>query len=593
MNLDSSKSSVLKDSVGVLKIIHKYCGVPFRLRICQIFVMSIKPALSVLILEKLIDNTQLLLLNEQNLVMFWMLLLILLSILYSVAISMENYISISLEKKLNESFSEQILEKYLRLPYQCFEDSEMQDLINKVGSQPQSIFSTLFFHITNIISLIISIVTLIFVFLRVSIFLSVIFFIVILVMVYGNIKATEYLNSMYLEQTQEERKMEYLYGLLSEKHSVLELRIFDAISYIKDKWNDINAKILRERIRKTIYSEKYKIISNLGLLGWIIGLIGILAYKLYYNQISVAVFTSVITSATSAVGLSKAFADSVSDISRKHLNYFCYEEFMKLPETNFGIEKVQNKERHFIEFENVFFSYPKHDKEIIHNLSLSFYTDEHLAIVGRNGAGKSTLIKLLVGLYEPSKGRILIDGIEIQAYRKQELNKIVGVVFQDYKEYELTVRENIAFGNISKINDDARIREAVTIGMIPELGVDLDKSLGRIEQDGQDLSGGQWQRIAISRACFSDAQFIVLDEPTAALDPIAENELYKNFLNITGVKGCLIISHRLASAKISDRIIVLEQGTKIEEGTHEQLMELQGMYYEMFNAQKEMYKKND
>lgn len=593
MSFDTRKGSVLKDSVGVLKVIHKYCRIPFRLRICQILVMSVKPALSVLILEKLIDNTQLLMCQEKNSVMLWMFLLISLSILYSVAISMESYISILLEKKLNESFSEQILEKYLRIPYQCFEEPEIQDLINKVGSQPQNIFSTLFLHITNIISMVISIVTLIFVFLRVSVLLGVIFLIVIFVMVNGNIKATEYLNSMYLEQTHEERKMGYLYSLLSEKHSVMELRIFDAISYIKEKWNNINAKILKERILKTIYSEKYKIVSNLGLLGWVMGLISILAFKLYYNQISVAMFTSIITSATSAVGLSKAFAESVADISRKHLNIFCYEEFMKLPEIEYGVEKVQNKERHFIEFENVFFSYPNHDKEIIQNLSLSFYTDEHLAIVGKNGAGKSTLIKLLLGLYEPSKGRILIDGIEIQAYRKQELNKIVAVVFQDYKEYKLTVRENVAFGNISKINDDARIREAMTIGMIHELGADLDKSLGRIEQDGQDLSGGQWQRLAISRACFSDAQFIVLDEPTAALDPIAENELYKNFLHVKGMKGCLIISHRLASAKISDRIIVLEQGTKIEEGTHEQLMELQGLYYEMFSAQKEWYKKND
>lgn len=593
MDLFLEKNSVIKDSVSTLKIIYKYCKQAFFLRMLQILMMSVKPALSVLILEKLIDNTQLLIQNKNNYVYVWLSLLILLLVISSVAVSMESYISILLEKKLNETFSEHILQKYLKIPYQCFETPEIQDMINKVGSQPQNIFMTLFLHITNIISMVISIVTLILVFSRVSFGLSLIFLVVISVMVYGNIKATEYLNCMYLEQTKDERKMGYLYGLMSEKHSVLELRIFDALSYIKEKWNRINTSILKERIQKTLYSEKYKVVSNLGLLGWIIGLIGVLTYNLYRNQISVGMFTSVLTSATSAVEMTKSFAESVADISRKHLNIFCYEEFMKLPEIEYGTENMQEKDRHFIEFKNVSFTYPNQEKETIHNLSLDFYSDEHLAIVGKNGTGKSTFIKLLVGLYKPSKGSILIDGIDIQSYGKLELKKIISVVFQDYKGYELTVRENIAFGDICNINDDKSIRETLDLGMISELENKLDKPLGRIEQDGQELSGGQWQRLAISRACFSDAQLVILDEPTASLDPIAENELYKNFIRIKGKKGCIIISHRLASAKISDRIIVMDQGTKVEEGNHEQLMGIQGLYYEMFSAQKEWYKNND
>lgn len=593
MDLFLEKNSVIKDSVSTLKIIYKYCKQAFFLRMLQILMMSVKPALSVLILEKLIDNTQLLIQNKNNYVYVWLSLLILLLVISSVAVSMESYISILLEKKLNETFSEHILQKYLKIPYQCFETPEIQDMINKVGSQPQNIFMTLFLHITNIISMVISIVTLILVFSRVSFGLSLIFLVVISVMVYGNIKATEYLNCMYLEQTKDERKMGYLYGLMSEKHSVLELRIFDALSYIKEKWNRINTSILKERIQKTLYSEKYKVVSNLGLLGWIIGLIGVLTYNLYRNQISVGMFTSVLTSATSAVEMTKSFAESVADISRKHLNIFCYEEFMKLPEIEYGTENMQEKDRHFIEFKNVSFTYPNQEKETIHNLSLDFYSDEHLAIVGKNGTGKSTFIKLLVGLYKPSKGSILIDGIDIQSYGKLELKKIISVVFQDYKGYELTVRENIAFGDICNINDDKSIRETLDLGMISELENKLDKPLGRIEQDGQELSGGQWQRLAISRACFSDAQLVILDEPTASLDPIAENELYQNFIRIKGKKGCIIISHRLASAKISDRIIVMDQGTKVEEGNHEQLMGIQGLYYEMFSAQKEWYKYND
>ncbi len=585
--------SILRDSISAINIVHKFSKKSFWLRISQILIMAIKPSASIIVLEKLVDSTQALINGKHGMLLLWMLLLVLISIFYSLATSMESYISILLEKQLNEAFSEQLLKKYQKIPYEYFENPDIQDVINKVGSQPQAIFSTLFFHITNIISILISIVTLIFVFVRVSVLLSGIFLFVIIVMVYGNIKATEYLNNMYMEQTQEERKMEYLYGLMSEKNSVLELRIFDAIEYIKEKWSVINSKILKERIRKTIYSEKYKIVSNVGLLVWVIGIMSILGFKLYNNEISLGIFTAVISSATSAVEMSKVFAGSITDISSKHLNIYCYEQFMQLSERKWGTEVLKKKEKHFIEFRNVYFVYPSNEKTIFKDFSLSFYTDEHLAIVGNNGAGKSTLIKLLVGLYRPTKGKILIDGKDIQLYREKEMMKIVSVVFQDFKEYELSVRENVSFGDIEKIHDDEKIRKAMEQGMIIDFGNDLDQPLGKLEKEGKDLSGGQWQRLAIARACIADSELVILDEPTASLDPIAENELYMNFMKLKGVKGCLIISHRLASAKIADRIIVIDKGTKVEDGSHEMLMNLKGLYYEMFSAQKAWYKNDD
>ncbi|MEY8330336.1 ABC transporter ATP-binding protein [Lachnospiraceae bacterium 48-33] len=593
MVFNMKNGSILRDSISAINIVHKFSKKSFWLRISQILIMAIKPSASIIVLEKLVDSTQALINGKHGMLLLWMLLLVLISIFYSLATSMESYISILLEKQLNEAFSEQLLKKYQKIPYEYFENPDIQDVINKVGSQPQAIFSTLFFHITNIISILISIVTLIFVFVRVSVLLSGIFLFVIIVMVYGNIKATEYLNNMYMEQTQEERKMEYLYGLMSEKNSVLELRIFDAIEYIKEKWSVINSKILKERIRKTIYSEKYKIVSNVGLLVWVIGIMSILGFKLYNNEISLGIFTAVISSATSAVEMSKVFAGSITDISSKHLNIYCYEQFMQLSERKWGTEVLKKKEKHFIEFRNVYFVYPSNEKTIFKDFSLSFYTDEHLAIVGNNGAGKSTLIKLLVGLYRPTKGKILIDGKDIQLYREKEMMKIVSVVFQDFKEYELSVRENVSFGDIEKIHDDEKIRKAMEQGMIIDFGNDLDQPLGKLEKEGKDLSGGQWQRLAIARACIADSELVILDEPTASLDPIAENELYMNFMKLKGVKGCLIISHRLASAKIADRIIVIDKGTKVEDGSHEMLMNLKGLYYEMFSAQKAWYKNDD
>lgn len=228
---------------------------------------------------------------------------------------------------------------------------------------------------------------------------------------------------------------------------------------------------------------------------------------------------------------------------------------------------------------------------------MDFYANERISLVGENGAGKSTIVKLLCKLYQPSSGRITINGIDINDIPVCELKKIFSVVFQDYASYSLTLRENIAFGDIDKIADDTALADAMgqglAIGILENLHRNLDTNLGKIEENGVDLSGGQWQRIAISRACLSDSSFIILDEPTAALDPVAEAEMYRTFAAVLEKKGCILISHRLASAKMADRIYVLKDGVVAEKGSHEELLARGGLYESMFRSQSSWYQEQD
>ena len=203
------------------------------------------------------------------------------------------------------------------------------------------------------------------------------------------------------------------------------------------------------------------------------------------------------------------------------------------------------------------------------------------------------MVKLLSGLYEPDTGRVLMGGAAVREVSEALRKRCLSVVFQDFQEYELTLRENVALGDIAWIGEDARIKTALDqaggAGLYLGAEKELDRNLGHLETDGENLSRGQWQRVAIARAFLADAAFCVLDEPTAALDPIAESRMYENFARIFHKNGTIMISHRLASAKLADRILVLDGGRIVQDGSHEQLMETEGLYRTMFLAQSSWY----
>ncbi|MCO5220357.1 MAG: ABC transporter ATP-binding protein/permease [Thermomicrobiales bacterium] len=248
---------------------------------------------------------------------------------------------------------------------------------------------------------------------------------------------------------------------------------------------------------------------------------------------------------------------------------------------------------HGIEFRNVSFAYPGRSEPALDNVSFTIGLGETVALVGKNGAGKSTIVKLLGRLYDPHEGQILVDGIDIREYDPSELRRQFGMMFQDYAMYQLPVSENIGVGNVEQLLDRGAIESAATrggaSGLIDSLPDRYDTILGKWFEDGHQLSGGEWQRIALSRAFMRDAQILILDEPTSALDAEAEHDLFARIKQLAEGRMAIFISHRFSTTRRADRILVLENARLIEHGTHAELMALNGRYADLFNLQAESY----
>ncbi len=245
-------------------------------------------------------------------------------------------------------------------------------------------------------------------------------------------------------------------------------------------------------------------------------------------------------------------------------------------------------------FENVSFRYPQTEQWVLRDISFTLHPGEKLALVGENGAGKTTLVKLLTRLYDPDEGRILLEGKDLRDYDLDGLRDAAGVIFQDYVKYHLTAAENIAVGRIEERNNEARIVEAAQRSLadtvIDKLAEGYQQMIGRWFKQGTNLSGGEWQKIAIARAYMRDAQLLILDEPTAALDARAEHEVFKRFVELTYDKCAVLISHRFSTVRMADRIVVLHEGKLLEHGTHEELLAAKGQYSELFQMQAAGYR---
>jgi ATP-binding cassette subfamily B protein len=250
--------------------------------------------------------------------------------------------------------------------------------------------------------------------------------------------------------------------------------------------------------------------------------------------------------------------------------------------------------KHGIEFRNVSFKYPNRPEAVLKNVNLFIRPGEKVALVGSNGAGKTTLIKLLTRLYDPSEGQILLDGVDLREYDLNELRDSIGVIFQDFVRYQATAKENISFGQIKAVEDDARIADAAERGgaveVIDGLPEKWETMLGQMFERGTELSGGQWQKMALGRAFMRDGEVLVLDEPTAALDAEREYEIFQRFRDLTTGKIAVLISHRFSTVRMADRIAVLEDGAIAELGSHAELLALGGTYARLFNMQAEGYR---
>ncbi len=403
--------------------------------------------------------------------------------------------------------------------------------------------------------------------------------------------------SLSFNQTTARRQMEYWRVLGGSKESAKELKLFGLSKYLVDRYSAVS----NELHRQTVALQKRKLLFGalLTLLGTL-GYYGTYAYVVYETVIGVLTLGTLTFLAGAIAGAStqiSAVFTTFSSIADQALfltdllEFFAVKPKMVIKP---GALPAPRPIRQGFEFKNVSFSYPGNPRPVLSNISFTLAPGERIALVGENGQGKTTIVKLLSRLYDVTSGQILLDGLDIREYDTEDLWREIGVIFQDFMRYEMTASENIAIGRIEDANNMFRIRSAALKSLaedvVQQLPNKYDQVLGSRFEGSIELSGGQWQKIALGRAYLRDAQLLILDEPTASLDARSESEVFQRFAELTEKKMALLISHRFSTVRMADRILVLENGRIAEQGSHQELMKSAGRYAEMFELQAANYR---
>ena len=398
-------------------------------------------------------------------------------------------------------------------------------------------------------------------------------------------------------QTPVKRIMDYLRMIGGSKEAAKELKLFNLSDYITRRFSSLSEQIYKENVE---LSRKKLLVGGLLSLIGTCGYYGGYLYAIFeavQGRYSIASF-SLITIAIqqSSANLQQVFsiASGIADQALFLTDLIAFFDIQPTVQSKPNALPTPRPIRRGFEFHNVSFAYPGTERRVLKNFNFSIEPGERIALIGENGQGKTTVVKLITRLYDPTEGQILLDGVDLRDYALDDLHREMGVIFQDFMRYEMTVRENIGVGHVEVPHNDEDIalaaQKSLAAEVVKKLPGGYDQMLGRRFVSGLDLSGGEWQRIALARAYLRDAQLLILDEPTAALDARSELEVFQRFAELTAGKMALLISHRFSTVRMADRIVVLAGGRLVEEGTHQQLMALGGQYAEMFEIQAASYR---
>jgi ATP-binding cassette, subfamily B, bacterial len=398
-------------------------------------------------------------------------------------------------------------------------------------------------------------------------------------------------------QTPTKRQLDYLRVLGGSKEAAKELKLFGLSQFLTDRFTQLSNRIYAEDVslarRRLIAGAALSIIGTLGYYSayaWVI-------WRTLAGALSIGTLTFLAGAIQQAsLNIQQVFSTlaGIADQALFLTDLLAFFDMQPTIRSKPNALSAPRPIRRGFEFRDVSFRYPGTERLVLNRLNFHLRPGERVALIGENGEGKTTIVKLMTRLYDPIAGQILLDGVDLREYNLEDLYREIGVIFQDFMRYEMTARENIAAGLIEQLDNLSLLRNAAHKSLADEvierLPHSYEQMLGRRFEGGVDLSGGEWQKVALARAYLRDAQLLILDEPTASLDARSEFEVFRRFAELTAGKMALFISHRFSTVRMADRIVVLENGRIAEEGTHQQLSMLGGRYAEMFELQAASYR---
>lgn len=495
-----------------------------------------------------------------------------------------------LEDTLRNKLKPDIIKKEFSIDYLLFESTATQDLLLRVTNDIESKFTRVIRSVNTAISVMIQAFGVLYAVAAYNWWIVLVYIVIMIPIIILTFR-----NGRVIYQEDKKvgfitRRMNYLSDLLTNRETANERSLFGFAGTFNQRFikahlyrSNYNTKVLA---RETSGSMMVNIVINI----FTIFIIFVLSRQISSGVLSVGLFTSIVGS---MINLGKIVSFQSSELILEFSTHYEYakdfDEFMQLEETRLD-SKDSGSDISFesLDIRNLWFKYKDSEEYILKGVNLSLQRGKSYSLVGLNGAGKSTLVKIIVGLYRDYEGEILLNGKDLKSFQFAGLRNIFSVVSQDFAKYYVSLKENITFGDeegdINKV-----LRQLELEGLVHDLPMKEHSYLGKVYEGGIDISGGEWQRIAIARALYQDSPFIIMDEPTASLSPTAESMIYNQFLNIVHDKTLFMISHRLGSTKITDEIIVLDHGRIIEKGFHEELMKNNSVYAQLFRKQSDMY----
>jgi ATP-binding cassette subfamily B protein len=518
--------------------------------------------------------------------------------LSSLLSTLSNIVQQLLQERMAYAVQLQVMEKANTLDLAFFEDAKFYDALQQAqreaASRPTGMISTTFGFARTIVTL----ASMLFILLHLAWWVAILALIAPIPAFFANIRYGWWGYQMMRRQSPLRREMAYYNNLLTTDTYNKEIKLFTL--------GDFFIRLYR-RLAGQFYEQARGIIvpRYLTSFGWGVGSLLVNGVIYLYVALQAVVgaitFGALVTYTQAALSLGSSFQGvltGISDIYENNLfinTLFGFLEYTpRIVSPPHGLKPT--KDGLTVEFRNVSFTYPGREEAgpALRNVNFTIHAGEAVALVGRNGAGKTTIVKLLTRLYDPDEGQILINGHDIREYDLEALRAEIGVIFQDYVTYYLTAMRNIGVGRVAEMDDLEGVRAAAAKSgadaVIAKLPDGYGTMLGKWFEQGQQLSGGEWQKIALARAFMRDAQILILDEPTSSLDPQAEYEVFAHFRELTAGKSAIFISHRFSTVRLANRILVLENGGVLEEGTHEELLALGGRYAELFSLQAEAYR---